>query len=199
MIDDLAELKDLVAAIKADHQAQKDKEKRDSWTKYVSLWMIILAVCAAFATQKGAGFSSATIKQLNEATFNQALASDQWSFFQAKGIKQSLYERDLEKAGKGSAPSADSALIAKVRKYDTEKKDISSQAKAFEDKRDQARIGSTHSADLARQMGLATTLFQIAIDLGGVCMVVKKKSLWFASMVPGAAAALQLIAILSRN
>jgi hypothetical protein len=199
MIDDLAELKDLVAAIKADHQAQKDKEKRDSWTKYVSLWMIILAVCAAFATQKGAGFSSATIKQLNEATFNQALASDQWSFFQAKGIKQSLYERDLEKAGKGSAPSADSALIAKVRKYDTEKKDISSQAKAFEDKRDQARIGSTHSADLARQMGLATTLFQIAIALGGVCMVVKKKSLWFASMVPGAAAALQLIAILSRN
>ena len=199
MIDDLAELKDLVAAIKADHQAQKDKEKRDSWTKYVSLWMIILAVCAAFATQKGAGFSSATIKQLNEATFNQALASDQWSFFQAKGLKQSLYERDLEKAGKGSAPSADSALIAKVRKYDTEKKDISSQAKAFEDKRDQARIGSTHSADLARQMGLATTLFQIAIALGGVCMVVKKKSLWFASMVPGAAAALQLIAILSRN
>ena len=199
MIDDLAELKDLVAAIKADHQAQKDKEKRDSWTKYVSLWMIILAVCAAFATQKGAGFSSATIKQLNEATFNQALASDQWSFFQAKGIKQSLYERDLENAGKGSVPPPDSALIAKVRKYDSDKKDISNQAKAFEDKRDQARIGSTHSADLARQMGLATTLFQIAIALGGVCMVVKKKSLWFASMVPGAAAALQLIAILSRN
>jgi hypothetical protein len=199
MIDDLAELKDLVAAIKADHQAQKDKEKRDSWTKYVSLWMIILAVCAAFATQKGAGFSSATIKQLNEATFNQALASDQWSFFQAKGIKQSLYERDLERAGKGSAPAADSALVAKVRKYDSDKKDISNQAKAFEDKRDQARIGSTHSAELARQMGLATTLFQIAIALGGVCMVVKKKSLWFASMVPGAAAALQLIATLSRN
>jgi hypothetical protein len=30
-------------------------------------------------------------------------------------------------------------------------------------------------------------------------MVVKKKSLWLASMVPAAAAALQLIAILSRN
>jgi hypothetical protein len=199
MIDDLAELKDLVSAIKADHQAQKDKEKRDSWTKYVSLWMIILAVCAAFATQKGAGFSSATIKQLNEATFNQALASDQWSFFQAKGIKQSLYERDLEKVGKGQVPTADSALIAKVRKYDSDKKDISNEAKAFEAKRDLARIGSTRSADLARQMGLVTTLFQIAIALGGVCMVVKKKSLWLASMVPAAAAALQLIAILSRN
>src|ERR1035437_138313 len=96
MTDQLAELKDLVAAIRADHQAQKDKEKRDSWTKYVSLWMIIIAVFAAFATQKGAGFSSATIKQLNEATFNQAQASDQWAFFQPKGIKQGLYERELE-------------------------------------------------------------------------------------------------------
>lgn len=79
MTDQLAELKDLVGAIKADHQAQKDKEKRDSWTKYVSLWMICLAVLAAIATQKGAGFSTATMKQLNEATFEQALASDQWA------------------------------------------------------------------------------------------------------------------------
>ena len=198
MSDQLAELKDLVAAIRADHQAQKDKEKRDSWTKYVSLWMIIVAVFAAFATQKGAGFSSTTIKQLNEATFNQAQASDQWAFFQAKGIKQSLYERELEQHA-GSKAGTDSVLVAKVHKYDAEKKEISSQAKGFEDKRDQARIGSTHSADLARKLGLAATLFQISIALGGVCMVMKKKSLWFASMVPGIAGAVQLVAVLSRG
>jgi len=198
MSDQLAELKDLVAAIRADHQAQKDKEKRDSWTKYVSLWMIIIAVLAAFATQKGAGFSSATIKQLNEATFNQAQASDQWAFFQAKGIKQSLYERELEQHAGSKAPT-DSALVAKVRKYDTEKKGISTTATEFEKARDQARIGSTHSADVARKLGLAATLFQIAIALGGVCMVMKMKSLWFASMVPGIAGAVQLVLVLSRG
>ena len=79
----LDELKGLVAAIKADHQAQKDKEKRDAWTKYVSLSMVFLAVLAAVATQKGAGYSSAIIKQLNEATFNQSEASDQWAYYQA--------------------------------------------------------------------------------------------------------------------
>jgi hypothetical protein len=198
MTDQLAELKDLVAAIRADHQAQKDKEKRDGWTKYVSLWMIIIAVFAAFATQKGAGFSSATIKQLNEATFNQAQASDQWAFFQAKGIKQSLYERELEQHA-GAKGATDSALLAKVHKYDTEKNGISAKATEFEKIRDQARIGSTHSADLARKLGLAATLFQIAIAMGGVCMVMKMKSLWFASMVPGFAGAVQLILVLSRG
>jgi hypothetical protein len=191
MTDQLAELKDLVGAIKADHQAQKDKEKRDSWTKYVSLWMICLAVLAAIATQKGAGFSTATMKQLNEATFEQALASDQWAFFQAKGIKQSLYEREIEAGNK------DSALSVKVAKYDKEKKEISAQAKGFEQRRDVARIEATRASDHARRLGLSATLFQIAIALGGVCMVVKKKLLWYASMVPGAAAAVQLVLVLS--
>jgi Domain of unknown function (DUF4337) len=194
MTDQLADLKDLVAAIKADHQAQKDKEKRDSWTKYVSLWMICLAVLAALATQKGAGFSSATMKQLNEATFNQALASDQWAFFQAKGIKQSLYERELDHVARGQI---DTALATKIHKYDAEKKEISNLAKSLEAKRDTARIEATRTADKSRQLGLATTLFQIAIALGAVCMVVKKKLLWFASMAPGAAAAVQMFLVLS--
>jgi len=34
MSTDLDELKALVATLKADQQAQKDKEKRDAWTKY---------------------------------------------------------------------------------------------------------------------------------------------------------------------
>ncbi len=90
MNNDLDELKGLVASITADRQAQKEKEKREAWTKYVSLSMIFLAVLAAVATQRGAGYSSTTMKKLNEATFNQAQASDQWSYYQAKGIKQAV-------------------------------------------------------------------------------------------------------------
>ena len=197
MSDQLADLKDLVAAIKSDHQAQKDKEKRESWTKYVSLWMICLAVLAAFATQKGAGFSSATIKQLNEATYNQALSSDQWAFFQAKGIKQSMFELERDRLAKAQQIGDDAALAAKIAKYDGEKKEISALAKSLEAKRDTARIESTRSAARGRDMGLSTTLFQIAIALGGVCMVVKKKMLWIASMVPAALGAIQMWIVLS--
>jgi len=85
MNTNLDELKDLVGTLKADRLAQKEKEQRDGWTKYVSLSMICLAVLAAIATQRGAGYSSGTMKQLNEATFNQAQASDQWAFFPSQG------------------------------------------------------------------------------------------------------------------
>ena len=44
----------------------------------------------------------------------------------------------------------------------------------------------------AREMGLATTFFQIAIALGGVCLVVKKQWLWYVSMSVGVLATLQM-------
>jgi len=149
MSDNLNELKGLVAAIAADRATQKDKEKRESWTKYVSLSMIILAVLAAIATQRGAGYSSAIMKQLNEATFNQAEASDQWSFYQAKGIKGAVAteERDILTA----SGHADSKLVAdltkKIDRYATEQNDILAEAKKFEAKRNEARVAATLAAD----------------------------------------------------
>ena len=116
MNTNLDELKALVAAIKADQQAQKEKEQRSSWTKYVSLSMICLAVLAAIATQRGAGYSSATMKQLNEATFNQAEASDQWAFYQAKTIKQSIVDQERDRLNALGTPDP-KTLAALTRRF----------------------------------------------------------------------------------
>ncbi len=196
MNDNLDELKYLVAAIRADHQAQKDKEKRDAWTKFVALSMICLATLAAVASQKGAGFSSATMKQLNEATYTQALASDQWAYFQAKGIKQSLNEMERDRVT-GTADAARlAALTATIARYNTEKKDASDKATAYEKARDQARTLSAEAATRSQGIGLATTIFQIAIALGGVCLVVKKRWLWGASLLLGAVAVAKMAWVL---
>jgi hypothetical protein len=45
-------------------------------------------------------------------------------------------------------------------------------------------------------MGLATTIFQIAIALGGVCLVVKKRWLWYFSLIAGCLAAAQMARVL---
>lgn len=194
MPDNLDRLEELVATLKTDQQAQKEKEKRDAWTKYVSLSLIFLAVLAAVATQRGAGYSSATMKQLNEATFNQAEASDQWAFYQAKGIKQSLYELERERLAASDAGDAKglAALTARVDRYEKEKQAISAAAKALEAKRDLARAAATLAASGGREMGLATSVFQIAIALGGITLVVKKRWLWYASLLTGALAAAQM-------
>jgi anti-sigma factor RsiW len=195
---DLDELKQLVAELRADHVAQKAKEKREGWTKYVSLTMVFIAVLAAVATLKGGGFSTRTLKEMNEATFNQAQASDQWAYFEAKSIKQNLYQLELEHLVAQPAPEAGAVakMKARVDKYDQDKADITAVAKKFEAARDEARKLATQSAEHSKEMGLAITLFQIAIALGAMCLIVKKKPLWIVSSILAVLATAQTIYVL---
>lgn len=195
---DLDELKQLVAELRADHVAQKQKEKRDGWTKYVSLTMVCIAVLAAIATLKGGGFSTRTLKEMNEATFNQAEASDKWSFYEAKSIKENLYEIELEHLQ--AAPVPDAAAIdklkAKIAKYEKDKADITADAKNLEAKRDASRNTAVKVAEHSKEMGLSITLFQIAIAMGAMCLIVKKKPLWMVSTILGVLATAQMIYVL---
>ena len=195
---DLDELKQLVAELRADHVAQNEKEKRDGWTKYVSLTMVCIAVLAAVATLKGGGFSMRSLKQMNEATFSQAEASDQWSFFEARSIKENLYEIELEHLT--AAPVPDAVAVGKINdkiaKYEKDKADITALAKKYEAARDDARKAAASAAEHSRQMGLSITFFQIAIALGATCLIVKKKPLWIVSSIFGALATAQMVYVL---
>lgn len=195
---DLNELKALVAELRAGHEAQKEKERRERWTKYVSLTMVVVAVLSAIATLKGGGFSTRSLKEMNEATFNQTQASDQWSFYEAKSIKQNLYQLELERLSSGATADAAGAakIKAKVDKYEQDKADITAKAKQFEAARDAARERAAGAAEHSKGMGLAITLFQVAIALGAMCLIVKKKPLWFCSMFFGALAVTQMVYVL---
>jgi flagellar basal body-associated protein FliL len=195
---DLDELKQLVVELRAEHAAQKEKERRERWTRYVSLTMVFIAVLAAIAMLKGGGYSTRSLKEMNEATFNQTQASDQWSYFEAKSIKLNLYEIELDHLN--AAPSPDAAAVvkmkAKIDKYDKDKADITTLAKKFEGARDLARRTAANAAEHSRRMGLSITLFQIAIALGAMCLIVKKKPLWIVSTIMGALATAQMIYVL---
>jgi len=74
---ELNELKNFIADLKGDRATQKEKEKREAWTKYTSLSIVFIAVLAAVATQWSGKYSSRVLVALNDATFDQAKASDQ--------------------------------------------------------------------------------------------------------------------------
>jgi hypothetical protein len=76
-----------------------------------------------------------------------------------------------------------------------EKKDIAKEAKACAAGRDAARELSAYAGERGREMGLSTTFFQIAIALGGVCLVVKKRWLWYVSLGTGILATMQMFKI----
>jgi hypothetical protein len=122
---DLDELKALVAELRAEHVAQKEQARREGWTKYVSLTMVVVAVLAAVASMKGGGYSTRSLTEMNDATFNQTKASDQWAYYEASSIKGNLYELELDHLAADPAP--DSAVVARVKakvdKYDQAKTD----------------------------------------------------------------------------
>ena len=186
---EIAELKSFIADLKADRAATKEKEKREGWTKYVSLSVVIIAVIAAIAAQWGGKYSSRVLTQLNDATYNQALASDQWAYYQAKSIKLNAYEIGHHQLAKSANPAdADAAKLIeeykeKVATYKKEQKDIEAKAHDFEAKRDTARDNASLASRKGSKMGLAISFFSVAVALASICTVTKKKPLWFVALV----------------
>ena len=198
---ELAELKSFIADLKQDRAAQKEKEQRESWTKYTAVSLVFIAVLAAVASQWAGKYSGKVLVELNNSTYKQAQASDQWSYYQAKSIKQNLYEAVREVAGKSSPTNGEhdkqamEAFNAKVAKYDIEKKEIKQKAEQLEQERDAARVAATSASQHGGGMGMAIAIFQISIALASICMVTKKRPLWYVALVLAALATGKMILV----
>jgi hypothetical protein len=190
MNEDIA---NFLVELRADRAAAKEKERREAWTKFTSLSIVFIAVMAAVATQWGGKYSSRTLTSLNEATFDQTAASDKWSYYQAKSIKQTIAEGEAGQAVRAGDTKLAEALQAKIKRYDSEKAEITAQAQAFELKREQAREAASQSSRKGGEMGLAISLFQISIAIGSICLVMKKKNLWWLSLACAAIALVQTV------
>lgn len=155
----------------------------DVWTKWVALSTTLLAVAAAFSTLKGGSFSTQT--QL--ATVS---ASNKWSYFQSKSLKQTARETEREiitvVAAGAANPEAKAVALASVAKiekeikrYDEEKAAIKLEAETLDAKAsyNQARGGN---------FGMAVMFLQIAIMLSAIAALMKKKSFWLIGLVTGA-------------
>ena len=182
---EISELKQFIIDLKADRAATKEKELREAWTKYVSLTVVIIAVFAAVATQWSGKYSSRT-------QMSQAQASDQWSFYQAKSIKQHLVETTLAQMKRGGDTN-DVELARTVKKlsddlarYDKEKADIKAKAEGLEKVRDEASKRSG-------KLGQAISYFTVAIASASICMVTKKKPLWFVAIILSVLAIVQML------
>ncbi len=120
-----------------------------------------------------------------EATQLQARASDQWAYYQAKGIKGAIAAATLatwRAAGK-APPAAESVAVAK---YAADQQAIADSARQMEHERD-ARSGEA-DALLHRHHGFAyaVAFFQIAIALGAIAALTKSRPVLAASVFAGA-------------
>ena len=135
------------------------KENEHSWSMYVAISTALIAVFAAISALM-AGHHS------DEALIAQIKASDQWAFFQAKGIKA-----EIKALGMATGKSSQ----ADVDKYKSEQQDIKKEANDYED---ESSLHLIRHVKLAR----AVTLFQIAIAISAISILTRKKFLWYSSI-----------------
>jgi hypothetical protein len=158
------------------------EEKKEKWLILLPATTVLFAVCATLATFKGGGFS-------NRSVLSQAKASDQWAFYQAKSIKSYLSEMQKERLELDLYGQKDTAYVAdlqkrinayadKIKKYGTEKDDITKLAKDLEAQQAEAK---KH----ADAFGIAVIFLQISILLSSIAALIKKSPLWYLSLAVG--------------
>jgi hypothetical protein len=135
------------------------------------------------ALRAGATVNQALVLK-TEATQLQAEASDQWAYYQAKGVKGAVQEAVRATwlaAGKEPPTSAEE----KIARYEKEQEAIKEKALEFEKERDVKVLESEHLLHSHHRFANAVALFQVAIALGAVAALTRSRVVWAGSMVIG--------------
>lgn len=160
-----------------EHIAHGAHISTEKWVSLVALSTAILAALAA-VTALLAG------DHANEAMINQIEASDQWNFYQAKGIKAELLRTRLEMTAPQSTAERGAAQ-AKLAGYTSQQTEIKKEAEALQGK---AKEHLSKHVILAR----GVTMFQIAIAIAAISILTKRRLFGVASLLLGVAGVLFL-------
>ena len=90
--------------------------------------------------------------------------------------------------------SADS-FKGKIAKYDEDKAKIMAEAKELERQRDLARTAAADAGQRGSAMSTPILILQVSVALSSICLVSKKRPLWYFSLVLAAVATARMVQV----
>jgi hypothetical protein len=152
--------------------------------KAVALTTALLAALAAIASLRAGATVNEALVLKTEATRLQAEASDQWTYYQAKGIKAAIQEASRAAwLANGKEPPA--RLEKATKRYAEEQTEIQKEARAKEQERDAKSTEADHLLHRHHGFANAVAIFQVAIALGAVAALTRNRPIWFGSLLLG--------------
>ncbi len=142
-------------------------ESTIGWLSYAALSSAIIAVCAAVAALLAG-------QHANEAMIDQIKASNDWNYYQAKGVKSAILGSKLETL-KELGKEATTEELKKVGEYKKDQDEISERAKEHEK-------SSEEHLKVHELIARAVTMFQVAIALGAVSILSRKRRFFYGSL-----------------
>lgn len=166
-----------------DHEIEESGGAR--LLRVTALSTALLAALAAMASLKAGSTVNDAIILKTEATQLQARASDQWTYYQAKGIKGAVATAS-QAAWQAAGKTPPAELTAQVQKYSDEQKSITDSAKALEHERDVRSEEADHLMAKHEGFASAVALLQVAIALGAVAALTRSRAVLGGSLLAGA-------------
>ncbi len=158
-----------------------------SWTLGVALSSAILASLAAVASLNAGHYA-------NEAMITQIESANQWSYYQSKGLKESQLKSRIEILAALGKMTAESDQL-KLDQYKIDKEEIQKNAERLEHE-------AKHDLRTHQVLARSVTLFQVAIAVGAISVLTKRRRFWLVSLAFGAVGlgfALQSMYIILRH
>lgn len=145
---------------------------------------ILAAVTAVVSLHAGSTVNEALVLK-SEATGLQARASDQWAYYQAKGIKGAVAASAATAYAAAGRPTPDS-LRAVPARYAADQVSIQTEARKLETERDAKSLEADHLLAAHHHFAFAVALLQVAIALGAVAALTKQRAALALSGLAGA-------------
>ncbi len=152
--------------------------------KQIALTTAILAACAAVvALQAGSTVNEALVLK-TEAARLQGEASDQWAYYQAKGIKAAVADASRTSwlaIGKQPPPGYGESQARELHEQEQVQRSAEEKQRRRDEKEREADVL------LRRHHGYANAvaLFQVAIALGAVAALTRNRLVWLGSNAVG--------------
>jgi|SRR5262249_29651296 len=136
------------------HEIVNEHSGKTKWGEKVALTTALFAVFAAVS-------SLLSTHESDKAILYRVASSDQWSYYQAKGIKGIVTQSAEDK-----------------ERYTEEQEKIKSEAEKL-------THDSEHAMHVHEFFAFAVTIFQVATAIGAIAVLVKRRPIWYTSLALG--------------
>jgi hypothetical protein len=150
----------------------------------VAMTTALLAALGAVAALRAGDTVNEALVLKTEAGRLQNEASDQWAYYQAKGIKSGVQEATrVSWLAAGKTPPAN--FEETIRRYAAEQKEIEHAARDKERERDEKSKEADRLLEHHHLFAKSVALVQVAIALGAVAALTRNRLIWAGSITLG--------------
>jgi len=150
----------------------------------IALSTALLAAMAAIASLEAGGTVNEALALKTEATQLQAKASDQWAYYQAKGLKATVTE--LSRNSWTALDKAPPEEIGKnLERYAEDQRKSKEEAEKLERERDEKNKEADELMHHHHFYAQSVALLQVSIALGAVAALTRKRLVWIGSALLG--------------